>query len=113
MIQSYEYGRIVVDGKEYRSDLLVYPDHVDATWWRKEGHALHVEDIKDAVDQARPETVVVGTGEVGRMMVLPETKDYLHLEGVQMIVEPTHQAVQTYNRLAASRKVLAALHITC
>ncbi|MBI4321766.1 MAG: hypothetical protein HY675_25005 [Chloroflexi bacterium] len=113
MIEGYDFGRIVIDGKEYDSDVIVYTGHVDASWWRKEGHELHVEDIKETLDRVHPEVLVIGTGHAGRMTVLPETKDYLHLRGIDMIVEPTSMAVETYNRLSGSRKALAALHITC
>lgn len=36
MINSYDFGRIVVDGKAYTSDVIIFPDRVNSYWWRKE-----------------------------------------------------------------------------
>ncbi len=35
-IDHYVFGKMVVDGKTYTSDLIVYPDRVDPSWWRPE-----------------------------------------------------------------------------
>jgi len=31
-ISDYRFGRIVIDGKTYTSDVIVYPDRVDPSW---------------------------------------------------------------------------------
>ncbi|MDZ7262488.1 MAG: MTH938/NDUFAF3 family protein, partial [candidate division KSB1 bacterium] len=82
MIESYNFGKMVIDGKTYRSDVILYPDHVEANWWRKEGHQLCVQDIQEAVESTSPEVVVVGTGKYGFMKVLPETETYLESRGI-------------------------------
>ena len=113
MIERYDFGRIVIDGKTYTSDVVMNRDKIDSNWWRKEGHELHVEDIKTVLDRDRPEVLIIGTGFFGRMMVLPETKDFARLKGIELMVEPTPRAVETYNELYQKRKVTAALHLTC
>jgi len=112
MIDSYDFGRIVIDGKRYNSDLIVFPDKVRDGWWRKEGHRLHVEDLKDVLE-AKPEMLVVGTGYSGLMTVPPETRKYVESEGIELIAQKTTEACKTFNRLVKSRKVVAALHLTC
>jgi len=77
MIDSYEFGRIVVDGQAYTSDLIILPDRVDAGWWRKEGHNLCVEDIEQAMS-ANPDVLVVGTGADGLMKVPDDTREYVN-----------------------------------
>jgi hypothetical protein len=42
----YEFGIIVIDGSEYRSDVIISNDRVQDNWWRKEGHRLALDDIK-------------------------------------------------------------------
>lgn len=111
-IQNYRFGSIIIDGQRYSSDVIIYPDRVDDRWWRKEGHLLQVEDLEEVI-QARPEVLVVGTGNPGLMEVLPETQEYLQAQGIELIVQPTDQAWQTYNRLSSSRRVVAAFHLTC
>jgi len=112
MIDSYDFGRIVINGKRYNSDLIVFPDKVGDGWWRKEDHQLHVEDLKDVLE-AKPEVLVVGTGYSGLMTVPPETRKYVESEGIELIAQRTAEACKTFNRLVQSRKVVAALHLTC
>jgi hypothetical protein len=112
MIDSYEFGRIVINGKRYDSDLIVFSDKVRSGWWRKEGHRLHVEDLKEVLE-VKPEVLVVGTGYSGLMTVPPETRKYIESKGIELMVQKTTEACETFNRLVKSRKVVAALHLTC
>ncbi|MFQ6085295.1 MAG: Mth938-like domain-containing protein [Candidatus Bathyarchaeia archaeon] len=112
MIDSYTFGRIVVNGKTYTNDVIVYPQFVDGRWWRKEGHRLCIDDIRSIVDR-RPEVLVIGTGHSGLMKVLPETKEYVESKGIELVAQKTTEACDTYNRLLKSKRVVAALHLTC
>ncbi len=112
MIDSYSFGRIVIDGKEYDADVIIFPHRVMDNWWRKEGHQLSVEDL-ERVFEEKPEVLVVGTGHSGLMRVLPETQERLKSEGIQLIAEKTRKACEIYNQLSKSKKVVAALHLTC
>jgi len=112
VIESYEFGRIVIKGKRYTTDVIIYPDHVEDNWWREEGHSLSAVDLW-AIVQAEPEVLVVGTGRSGLMRVLPETEEYLRKQGIRLIAERTTEAVRIYNQLYKLTKVVAALHLTC
>ncbi|MGB8657420.1 MAG: MTH938/NDUFAF3 family protein, partial [Candidatus Zixiibacteriota bacterium] len=72
MIDSYDFGEIVIDSKSYTSDVIIYPDGVNSSWWRKEGHELCIDDLGGVLD-GKPDVVIVGTGNPGLMKVLPET----------------------------------------
>ena len=111
-IDFYEFGRAVVEGREYTRDLIIHPDRVDDSWWRREGHQLHVEDLKQAVEGS-PEVLVVGTGYYGFMKISRETEDFLEKKGVKLIAQKTGEAVRIYNELAPRARVVAALHLTC
>ena len=112
MINAYQFGRICINEQEYTSDVIIYPDKVDSTWWRRKGHKLYIEDLKDVL-QEKPEILVVGMGMPGLMKVLPETKTYLESKGIQLIAKPTDEACKTYNKLSKGKKVIAVLHLTC
>lgn len=112
MIESYEFGRITINGRRYRRDIIVFPDNVRDGWWRREGHRLSLEDLKD-VFEAEPEVLVIGTGYSGLMRVPQEVKDYVKSKNIELVVENTRRACQTYNRLCRSRRVIAAFHLTC
>jgi hypothetical protein len=112
MIEAYDFGFIVIDGRRYTTDVIVRPEGVKDGWWRQEGHRLHPADLEDVFADP-PEVLVVGTGYSGRMVVPPETETFVRERGVELVVAPTREAVQRYNELAPERKVVAALHLTC
>ncbi len=112
MIDSYDFGEIVIDGKTYTSDVIIYPDRVNSNWWRKESHKLCVEDLEDVLDEI-PDIIIVGTGSPGLMQVLPETEKLIKSKGIMLIIHPTKEACQVYNQLSTSQKVIALLHLTC
>jgi len=118
MIEGYDFGILRIDGKEYHSDVIIYPDsscgdcRVDGSWWRKEGHRVDRADLESVV-KARPDVLVVGTGYYGCMEVPTETRELLKDAGIELCIEPTVQACDRYNQLKPVRKVAAALHLTC
>jgi hypothetical protein len=112
MIESYSFGYIVIDGKSYTSDVVIYADRVDDSWWRKRGHLLTLEDLKGVIAEGT-KTLIIGTGRSGLMRVPPETLQYLTSRGFEVIVENTGDACQSYNRLSQQGPVIAALHLSC
>lgn len=113
MIEFYDFGVIVVDGKRYTNDVIVFLDRVKAGWWRREGHRLAIEDLQEVL-KAEPQVVVVGTGYSGLMKVPNEVKQHLDQHGIRLVTERTGDATRTFNKLAESgEKVVAALHLTC
>ncbi len=112
IIDSYQFGQIVISGREFSSDVIIFPDRVKDDWWRKSGHQLYLEDIA-GVTAEKPEVLVVGTGAYGLMKVQPEVKSAVDAQGIKLIVEATEKACHTYNQLCSSQRVVAALHLTC
>jgi len=113
LIESYDFGRIVIHGVNYTTDVIVMADRIKDNWWRKEGHVLHVSDIDDAVEQFAPEAVIVGTGYMGMMKVPKETAQYFQTKGIELHVKKTKEACGLFNALSKSKRVLAGLHLTC
>jgi len=112
MIEFYDFGQITIDGKRYTTDVIIFPDHVHDRWWRKEGHRLSIEDLKTVL-QAKPEVLIVGTGYNSYMKVPNEVREYLTSKDIELFVESTKEAYKTYNRLAKTKRVIAAFHLTC
>jgi hypothetical protein len=113
LIESYDFGRIVIDGIAYTEDLMILGQRIKDNWWRKEGHALHTSDIEHAVEELTPEVVVIGTGYMGMMKVQRETKQYIQNKGIELLVERTQKACELFNTLSKSKRVLAGFHLTC
>ena len=112
MIESYNFGQIVIDGKRYASDVIIYPDRVDAGWWRKDGHSLCAEDIRDIV-VFNPEVLIIGCGTPGILKVPQVTQEYIASLGIELIALPTEAACKRYNELHTTKRVVAGLHLTC
>ncbi len=112
VIDSYQFGQIVVNGKDYTSDVIIFPDRVSDNWRRKTGHQIHPDDLS-AVIAENPEVLIIGTGAFGLVKVLSEVKKSLDAQGIKLIAEPTEEAGNRYNQLCHSQRVVAALHLTC
>lgn len=112
VVSSYSFGRIVVKGKEYRSDVVITPGETVLPWWRKRGHEVCPEDLKIILEE-EPEVIVFGTGYSGRMKIPGELIENLKKKGIDVVVQLTRDACDTFNRKYREKKTVAALHLTC
>jgi hypothetical protein len=110
-IDSYSFGSIIVAGKRYSSDLIIYQNKIDAAWWRKEGHRLYLEDLKGVIE-AKPKILVIGTGKSGVMKVPDQVVAALKEKGIKVEVEKTQVAVKIYND-NNEQNIIGAFHLTC
>jgi hypothetical protein len=113
-IESYSFGNIVIDGSTYTSDLIIFPDRgsIWDKWWRKEGHAIHEEDLNEVMEEP-PEILIIGTGESGRLKVSETIKTYIESQGITLKIAKTKDACKLFNELSQKNRVIAALHLTC
>jgi len=112
MIDSYTFGEIVVDGKKYSSDLIIFPDKIKENWIRKKGHVLQIEDLKD-VTKYKPDLLIIGKGSYGFLKIPSETKDCLKSKNIDFICLKTKKACDKYNELCKEKDVVFAMHLTC
>jgi len=112
MIESYSFGRMRIDGKDYTSDLIIFPSKVKSSWWRKKGHQLCLDDLNEALKE-KPEVLVIGTGSLGIMKVTDEVKKYTKTKKIHLIIEKTKKASQIYNDISSNKKTIGAFHLTC
>jgi hypothetical protein len=110
-IEDYCFGHVVVDGEEATNDLIVLPGRVVHNWWRRDGHSLVLDDLREVLDDLPPR-LVVGTGAFGRMRPDPATVEELRSRGIEVEALPTEEAIRRYGELDAARTA-AALHLTC
>jgi hypothetical protein len=113
LIESYDFGRITINGIVYTKDVIITGEKTMAGWMRKEGHLLQVADISQAIEESAPEIAIVGTGYNGMMSVPEETKLYFQRKGIELLVEKTREACDIFNVLSRTKRTLAALHLTC
>lgn len=112
-IDSCSFGSLVINGKTYTDDLVIYPDgKIMESWRRKRGHQLSIDDLRQLIDSS-PEVIVVGTGVSGG--VKPDKNIELDLAklGIEFIAATNEKIVNVYNALAPGKRVGAGFHLTC
>lgn len=111
MIESYDFGHIVINGKAYGHDVMLYKEAV-TPWIRENGHNVSIDDLRGVPDGI--EIFVMGNGYSGVCIFPRETKRYLEAKGIEVIVQVTGQAYKTYNKFAEEGKnVCGGFHLTC
>ncbi|WP_297462941.1 Mth938-like domain-containing protein [Thermococcus sp.] len=111
------FGRIIIDGRTYDHDVVVYPSgRVERRkkWLSKEKHGTSHRFDPDELKEYLKEdfdVLLVGTGFYGYLSLLPESRGLV--EGKEVIEIPTGKAVEKFNELAGKRRVLAVFHVTC
>jgi hypothetical protein len=112
-VEHYAFGRVTIAGRTYTSDVIAWPEGVDDSWWRAEGHRVCAEDLEPILNK-RPDVVIIGTGAFGVMEIPPEVLAHLRERCPEVHIEKTEKACALYNDLAGGpRRVVAALHLTC
>jgi len=113
MIEHFSFGKIIVNGISFTNDIKIVQGRVVPEWWRKRGHLVDVEDIKDII-QLNPDILVIGKGEPGQMRSSGALQEIFRNNGIVLIEEKTSKAVETFNRLwKEGKNVSAGLHLSC
>ena len=116
-IDSFQFGSIMIDGKKYGHDILLFPDGTvrerKGGFWKFGSHAIKKADIEELV-RAKPELLVVGTGTSGRARVDPEVNTNTIEANIKLLVTPSPDAINRLNQLVdEGKRVAAIIHITC
>jgi hypothetical protein len=112
-IEKTGFGKLVLGGRSYTSDLIIYPDgRVVEGWRRGRGHRLTLEDISDLVDSG-PDVIVAGTGVFGLMAPEPGLEERLLRLGIVFLPAKNRRAAEIFNQRAGSGRAGACFHLTC
>lgn len=109
-IEAVAYGEIVLQGKTYYSDVVV--------WWNGRKALLektHIIDLTllERILKPKPEALVIGVGLEGSVRILPEVREQLKKRGIKLFMDKTRNAVDIYNGLLAQgKKAVAIMHVT-
>ncbi len=122
MISEVSFAKIVINGKEYNYDVIVYPDgrvekrkkYLSKKYADLFNHTpLSREELEETLKDTTPEVIVIGTGLKGRMIVMEEAKRLARERGIELIIDITPKAVEKYNEISKKRKTLGIFHTTC
>ncbi len=117
-IDKVEWGKIVVDNREYRQ-VLIIGDEV----FERDSEKLHqlfktTHRIGDWEEKKlfsnQPEVIVIGTGFDGVLEVREEIKVKSAELGIELKILKTPQVIDEYNQLVKEgKRVNALIHTTC
>jgi len=111
-IEQYIFGKIKINGESYSSDLIIYSDKINTSWWREKGHLVQIKDI-DEILKYKPDILIIGTGYMGLMKVEQKVKEELSNLKIKFYIERNKKAVEIFNNIQTDKKVVAAFHLTC
>ncbi len=111
------FGKIIVDGKTYEHDVVVYPSGrvgKRKKWLSKSkhgtSHKLDPDELREYLTEDF-EVLIVGTGYYGYLSLLPGSRELVRDKEVYEL--PTRKAVELFNELNEKKRVLGIFHVTC
>ncbi len=110
-IDSTKFGEITINGKAYDSDMTVYWD--GKLSYRGKEHVVEIGEFMQIM-RAKPEILVVGTGQYGVVKIAPEVIGWAKNKHVDLYKEITAKAVKMFNAFAnQGKRVVGIFHVTC
>ena len=110
MIQAFEFEKIVIDGKEFNVDVMIYPNGQIKKWKRKDEHDLRSGDVKKILKQ-NPKLLIFGLGTVGNLTVSPTVYEELENADIDVLAFKTDKAVETYKAQREEEGTAALFHL--
>jgi hypothetical protein len=118
-IDATQFGSITLGGSVYDHDVLVCPD---ATVKRRKkklsravygtSHTISLAEAEYVYRQGEgPETLIIGTGQYGRVELSPEAAEYLERKRCEVVLLPTPEVIATWNE--AKGRAIGLFHVTC
>jgi hypothetical protein len=111
-ITHYEYGKIIVNDKNYLKDIVIWPDGT-ITDGPEDMHSLSLADF-DELFNSGLKKVLFGTGNEGKAGwdFRSKLKKEIKNRGIELIIMDTHEAVKFLNN-SKERDFLAYVHLNC
>ena len=116
-IDSFNFGFIVVDEKQYSHDVVILPDGTvkerNPGKGRLGSHSIGRSEI-EALTRVQPDAILIGTGINGMARLAKDAEYYLLEPELNMTLLPSPQIVKKYNQhIENGDKVAALIHVTC
>jgi len=109
-IESYSFGEIVVGGKKFTEDIVIFKDRIKS-WKRKVSHEVCLDDLKEVIKE-NPKILIIGLGAYGMMKVNEDVRRFLKERGIEVIEKSSEEACKLYNEME-DKNVTLAIHLTC
>ena len=116
-IEDTRFGSITIDGKTYECDVIVRLSGKVEKRKKKlskeqygTSHIISKDEAKFIFEDGC-NLLIVGAGQEGNVRLSPEASDYLNNERCKVLVQPTPEAIQSFNQL--HEKKIGLMHVTC
>jgi hypothetical protein len=115
-ITHYSFGKMVIDGQDQVSDLVILPGGKVRYWGfdPDNNHIFSKKIIEDLITD-KVKAIIIGTGYNGAASLNNEAQELVEQirgKGIQVHIMPTSKAVKLFN--ASSKKgLLACFHLNC
>jgi hypothetical protein len=116
-IDSTAFGSITVDGETFEHDILVRLSGEVKRRKKKLSKSVfgtsHIVSLAEAehVHEEGCRRLIVGTGQSGGLRLSDEARRLFEEHGVACTLEPTPQAIETFNRCREPK--VGLFHVTC
>jgi hypothetical protein len=116
-IDRSDFGSITIDGKTYGHDVMIglsgeVTKRKKKLSKRKYGtsHIVSKAEAKYVFEDGS-DLLVIGTGQEGNVHLSPGAERYFAKKGLRVVLEPTPEAIQSFNRSTGHK--IALMHVTC
>ena len=113
-ITHYSFGKMVIDGHPYESDLAVLPGGEVCRWSFGPNHEISPDNLNGFVsDQVT--TIIIGSGYAGNAHLTASARDMVAIwksKGLTVHVVPSSKAVILFNA-SPKKGLLAFFHLNC
>lgn len=118
-IDSTEFGSITIDGIPYSHDVLIRLSG-EVTKRKKKlskkyygtSHVISREEAEFIYEKGC-ETLVLGSGQYGNVNLSPEAAEFFEHHNCRVILLPTSDAIEIYNKTSGKAKAIGLFHVTC
>jgi hypothetical protein len=117
-IESTEFGSITIEGKTYQFDVVIRLSGEVIKRKKKLSKMHYGTSHKLSKDEAKfvyeigCDQLILGTGQYDNVRLSQGAADFLERKGCKVLAEPTPDAIDSYNRSRAKKKI-GLFHVTC
>lgn len=109
---SREPGRIVINGKEFTVDVVIYKDSVFERGSSDTLSSSEMEEILNKIGE-KPKVVIIGTGSDASLAIEDDVVTKLKGSGIRVVIQLTDEAIETYKELKSMGvEPLLIIHVT-
>lgn len=118
-VEETSFGEVTVNGQTYGHDIVIFPDRIieRKKWITKDEHGTshkftreEMREYIETIGVRSVDKVLVGTGQYGKLSLLPEAREYLEEKSVDYQEKKTTELV---GEQIDEERTMLIIHVTC